>query len=102
MLLGLILNLMSIIKGTDEYSRKNTTIFDLTSRWLKYNFDWLYKNHRNIAELCLGDYSTYQSEEHRIVIKHFSSSKQGRKHEHLDIYPAVPPLVSSSPTPTEH
>ena len=102
MMLSLILNLMAISKGTDEYLRKKTIIFDLTSRWLKYNYDWLYKNHRNIAKLCLGDYSTYQSEEHRIVIKHFNSSKQGRKHEHLDIYPAVPPLASSSPTPTEH
>ena len=102
MMLGLILNSMAISKGEDKYLGQETAIFDLTSRWLKYNYDWLYENHRNIAELCLGDYSIYQSEEHRIVIKHFSSSKQGRKHEHLDIYPAVPSLASSSPTPTEH
>ena len=102
MMLGLILNLMAISKGTDEYSRKETTIFDLTSRWLKYNYDWLYKNHRDIAKLCLGDYSTYQSKEHRIVIKRFSPSKQGKEHEHLDIDPAESLLVTSSPTPAEH
>jgi hypothetical protein len=70
--------------------------------WLKRNYDWVYRNNREIAKICLGKNTFYDSINHRIVRGYVSPSRTGKEYVHLDIDPAEPPLASSSPTPAEH
>ena len=70
--------------------------------WLKRNYDWVYRNNREIAKICLGKNTVYDNINNRIVRKYASPSGAGKEYVYLNVDPAEPPLASSSPTQAEH
>lgn len=70
--------------------------------WLKRNYDWVYRNNREIAKICLGKNTVYDNINNRIVRKYASPSGAGKKYIHLDIDPAESLLATSSSTPAVH
>lgn len=90
-ILGFCLNVMGLQLGKANNDKDSRALHKAILAWTKKNFAWLYEYNPRIAEHCLADGVTFDSEKLRIV-KTYPAEGLRRKpaYVYLDVDPAPP------------
>lgn len=90
-ILGFCLNVMGLTVGQGDYYRDTRALHRAVLAWVRRNFVWLHRYNPRVAEACLVDGITFDSENRRLVR---ASPAEGLRREpsyaYLELDPAAP------------